>query len=618
MASFLIETTQSKTFSFCRITSFLFPFFLLSCAALQNEKIAPQIVINHNRPNLKSVGRVPGSSPTPASYYHTILGLQYEKERFFGSPLESDRLALKEYISALEHDPQSAFLMERIAALYHRMGNQEDALFYAERASRLSPANIEALILLGDIHLASGKTEEGFNAYRKSIQLAPNQRNAYFKIAKIYADKKDFDMAEKMIYKGIEVGPPSPFPYYFLGSLSTEKNRLTQGLEFHQEALSLNPNFEPAHIGIAVIYERQGKIQSAINVYRHILNRINPKSRQAANRLLQLFMKNKSFDDALSLLERLFEENPTNTDLSFQMVQVLVEKKEFSEAIEQLSPLVAARQNDLRLQVYLAALFEENHEPDKAISTYQAVLEKNPNAYDVRIRLGSLYFYQLKDVSRALAQGELAKKIAPQRTEAYLFSGLVLHEAERYDDAAKTLLKGIEKNPTLPDLHFHLGATFDKLKRFDDMVTEMKKAIDLDADYANALNYLGYTFADNGIRLNEAVTMINRALKVRPDDGYFIDSLGWAYYKKGEAKNALRLLKKAASLVPNDPVIHEHLGEVYLKNGRVELAREAWARSISLDPENDTLILRFKQAGFGHPSLENPIRKLKVPPLDLH
>lgn len=610
--------TQSKAFSFSRTILLLFFFFLVSCVTVQKEKTAPPVAINRTNPNLKSAAHIPKSSPTPASYYHTILGLQYEEERSLGSPLESDRLALKEYLAALEHDTESTFLMARIAVLYHRMGNQRDAVFYAERALRLSPANIEILVLLGDIYIASGEPEKGFNAYSKSIQLAPNQRDAYFKVAKIYADKKDLDMAEKMIYKGIEVGPPSPFAYYFLGSISTENKMLDRGLEFHQEALSLDPNFEPAHIGIAIIYERQGKIQAAINVYRHILNRINPKNRQSVNRLVQLLMKTKSFDDALNLLGRLFEEDPTNIDLSFQMVQVLVEKKEFSKAIKQLLPIVAARQNDLRLQVYLAALFEENNESDKAILTYQALLEKNPNAYDVRIRLGSLYFYQLKDVSKALAQGELAKKIAPQRTEAYLFTGLVLHEVERYDDAAAALLKGIEKNPMLPDLHFHLGATFDKLERFDDMVMEMKKAIDLDSDYANALNYLGYTFADNGIRLNEAVKLINRALKIRPDDGYFIDSLGWAYYRKGEVRNALRLLKKAVSLVPNDPVIHEHLGEVYLKNGRTELAREAWMRSLSLDPENDTLILRFKQAGFGPPPLKGRIQKLKISPLDVH
>lgn len=133
----------------------------------------------------------------------------------------------------------------------------------------------------------------------------------------------------------------------------------------------------------------------------------------------------------------------------------------------------------------------------------------------------------------------------------------------------------------MPDLHFHLGATYDKLNRFDDLIRQMEKTIQLDSNHANALNYLGYTYAEKGIHLNEAIDLINRALVIRPDDGYFVDSLGWAYYKKGKIQEALDALNRAVSLVPEDPVIHEHLGELYLKQNRLDLAKEAWARSLN-------------------------------------
>jgi len=599
--------------------SFFSVLLLASCATAQSKVVRSPSAGKTSLPQPQETSRSPKSQPTPASYYHTIRGLQYEEKGAYGAPSrQRDLLALKEYLLALEHDPKSAFLMERVARIYHRTGSQRDAAFYAERALSHDPSSVSLLTLLGDIYSASGEMEKGFEAYNKSIQMAPNQRDAYFKIAKVYADNKDLNAAEKMVYKGIEVGPPSPFAYYFLGSLATERKKLSRGLEFHQKALSLDPDFEPAHIGIATIYERQGKIQAAAEVYQHILSQINPNSRVTASRLLQLFMKNRLFDKALDFLEPLMGRDPGNIDLSFQLAQVLIEKKRFAEAIKRLLPVVSARPNDLRLQIYLAALYEENHQPKKAIKAYQAILEKNPSTYDVRIRLGSLYFYALKDATKALAQGNLAKKIAPQRPEAYLFTGLILHDLGRYEEAAETLSLGIEKKPTLPDLHFHLGAAFDKLDRFDDMVQEMERAIELDARYANALNYLGYTFADNGIRLNEAIDLIERALRVRPNDGYFIDSLGWAYYRKGEIQNALRLLKKAVSLVPDDSVIHEHLGEIYLSNGHVQLAREAWLRALSLAPENNPLMQRFKQAGFGVPQLKRRKEAPKAPPLEVH
>ncbi|MFQ5950065.1 MAG: tetratricopeptide repeat protein, partial [Nitrospiria bacterium] len=208
-----------------------------------------------------------------------------------------------------------------------------------------------------------------------------------------------------------------------------------------------------------------------------------------------------------------------------------------------------------------------------------------------------------------LSQGESAREIDPKREESYLFKGLVLFDAERYEEAVSVFKDGIEVKPMVPDLHFHLGAAYDKLGRFDDLVREMEKTIDLDSNHANALNYLGYTYAEKGIRLSEAIDLVNRALAVRPDDGYFIDSLGWAYYKKGMIGDALAMLQKAVLLVPDDPVIHEHLGEVYLGENKVDLARKAWVQSLQLNPDNMELISRFKEAGFGTPDLDGLIQK---------
>jgi tetratricopeptide (TPR) repeat protein len=113
-----------------------------------------------------------------------------------------------------------------------------------------------------------------------------------------------------------------------------------------------------------------------------------------------------------------------------------------------------------------------------------------------------------------------------------------------------------------------------------------------------ALNYLGYTYADRGMLLEEAVSLITRALSIRPDDGYVMDSLGWAYYKQGKFKESLDALEKAVVLAPNDPVILEHLGEVYLKENERERGRDAWVHSLKLDPKNEKLKARFREAGF--------------------
>lgn len=585
---------------------FLFAYFffviaLVSCAGVQTRNEVGHSVVSSKPTSTTQSARSPQAllnAPTADSYYHTLLGLQVEQERPLGSAIDNDREALGEYMAALSHDPKSGFLLEKISVLNYRIGNQKEALLYAKRARRLYPEDEKILILLGDVYLASGNPEKGLTAYGEALQLAPEKSPIFFKMAGLYASQKDFEMAEKVIRKGIEQGPLSPIGFYFLGRLAVEKKNLSEGIKFYQKALSINSAYEPAYIGIARVYEIQGRDQEAVEVYQHILMRVNSGNPEAGARLIQLLKRNKQYDAALELLGRLSRNSPGNLDISLQRALILAEKRDFSGAIKMLLPVLEGRPEDLRLYLYLSTLYEENKEIERAIATLRTVLDKDPDAYDIHIRLASLLFYKLQKVEKALFESSRARKIDPARPEAYLFSGLILQNEKRYSEASEVLLEGIAVNPSVTDLHFQLGAVFDKLNRFDEMVQSMKKTIELDPKHANALNYLGYTYAEKGIRLDEAVDLIHRALAVRPTDGYFIDSLGWALYKKGEFQEALTLLQKAVSLVPEDPVVHEHLGEIYLKNNQIDEARDAWRRSIELDPKNDKLIIRFNEAGF--------------------
>jgi tetratricopeptide (TPR) repeat protein len=554
------------------------------------------------------------STPTPSSYFHTLLGLRHEQDRFSNAGAGNLRLALQEYLTALQEDPNAFFLLKRVAILLNQMGKHEKAAHFAKRAVKLHPGDIEILDLLGDIYLTSDETDKALKIFREVIRIAPERSDAYYRIGLIYANRKEFDLAEKRVIQGIETGVASSLGYYYLGKISLSRGRSEKGLEYLEKAIALNRLLEPAHFEIAMIHEREKRPQEAIGVYRHILEEINPRSRESMQRLVALLIEGGSVDESLDFLQELARRDPSNVDISLELVRVWVEKKDYTRAIVKLLSVVKAIPGETSLRVYLASLYEQNKQFQEALSVYQQVLVDNPDAYAVRIRLGALYYYRLNDIEAALFQGETAQKVDPDRGESYIFRGLVLFDAERFEEAAGIFNEGIEMNPMSPELHFHLGAVYDKLNRFEDLVLEMKKAIDLDANHANALNYLGYSYAERGIRLNEAIALVNRALAVRPDDGYFIDSLGWAYYKKGMTEDALAVLQKAVLLVPDDPVIHEHLGEVYLGENKIDLAREAWAQSLSLNPDNIELISRFKEAGFGDPVLEDRFQRANTQP----
>ena len=127
------------------------------------------------------------------------------------------------------------------------------------------------------------------------------------------------------------------------------------------------------------------------------------------------------------------------------------------------------------------------------------------------------------------------------------------------------------------------------MNRTNDSIAEMEKILKIDPESAEALNFIGYSYADRGIKLNKAETMIQKALKLKTGDGYITDSLGWVYFKKNNLKLAIKYLKKASDSLPNDPTIAEHLGDAYAKAGRFKDALKTYRRALKLKPDDKRL-----------------------------
>jgi tetratricopeptide (TPR) repeat protein len=156
----------------------------------------------------------------------------------------------------------------------------------------------------------------------------------------------------------------------------------------------------------------------------------------------------------------------------------------------------------------------------------------------------------------------------------------------------------LEIDPDQAELYFRLGVLADKLGQKRETIQYLKSAIKKDPFHVMALNYLGYTYADRGINLDEAEDLIKRALKFRFNDGYIIDSLGWVYYKKKKYDEALVELEKAWKLAPNDQVIGEHLGDVYVKKGFWDKALKTYRRILEVHPnakEKETILKKIKE-----------------------
>jgi tetratricopeptide (TPR) repeat protein len=158
---------------------------------------------------------------------------------------------------------------------------------------------------------------------------------------------------------------------------------------------------------------------------------------------------------------------------------------------------------------------------------------------------------------------EKAIELDQKKVDLYLMLASVFENKKAYEKALAVLDQGLKKDQKNVELIFRQGVVLDKMGEKTRSLDRMSTIIEIDPNHADALNYIGYTYAEQGIRLDEAMSLIEKALSIKPDSGYIIDSLGWVYFQKGMYDEALKYLEQAAS-VPNIPIM-EHLGDVYLR-----------------------------------------------------
>ena len=252
----------------------------------------------------------------------------------------------------------------------------------------------------------------------------------------------------------------------------------------------------------------------------------------------------------------------------------------------------------------LADLYEGLKKPDLAIKTYERMPSGSPLGRSALIqRAVDLDTSERSDEAKA----DLQKLITTGPTDIEAVTALANLERGRkeFAECADAYAKAIALTPA-PDksawtLFYFRGICYERSKQWPKAEADFKKALELFPDQPHVLNYLGYSWVDKGINLDEGLRMISRAVEQRADDGYIVDSLGWAYYRIGKYEEAVKNLDRAVELKPEDPTINDHLGDAYWKVGRALEARFQWAHARDLNPEPEDLTVIQQKLKSGLP-----------------
>ena len=241
----------------------------------------------------------------------------------------------------------------------------------------------------------------------------------------------------------------------------------------------------------------------------------------------------------------------------------------------------------------LADLYESVKKPAMAIKIYERVPANSPLKRNAQIQLAT----NLDTADRSDEAIKILKTVTTEDSrdlEAIMALGNIERGRKKFADCAQTYSLGIDALPSNNDkansvYYYYRGICEERSKQWSKAEADMRKALELQPEQPHVLNYLGYSWIDQGINLDEGMKMIKRAVDQRPDDGYIVDSLGWAYYRIGNYEDAVKNLERAIDLKPEDPTINDHLGDAYWRIGRTLEAKFQWAHARDLKPEPEEL-----------------------------
>ena len=472
----------------------------------------------------------------------------------------------------LKEDPENEAGVEQLTQLLLDEGKSEDAVSLLEGITARSPTPA-LLDLLGDAYTQAHDLPKAEAAYRKASDLDPAESSHLRGLGQTLLSEEKYSDALAVYQKLADLMPDDADVYLRLGQIYRELNQLDLAEQSLLKARQYEPGSPEVMYNEAMLYEAQGRFDDAIHVLSDAVAGMKSQSTVLPSRrrslailyqqLGQLYRDAQNFPAAINTyleLGHLGDEEDRRSRIL--IMDTYRAEKNLPKALEAGKEAVAKYPSDTAVVTSNALLLGENGQTDEAVKILRAQLTKTVADRDTYVNIAQVY----------------------ERARRY-------KEAEQAALAAEAL-PGVPRDNEM--VWFMLGAIYERQKLYDRAEVEFTQALAVNPRDAAVLNYYGYMLGDLGIRLDEAQSLVQRALQEEPNSGAYLDSLGWIYFRENKLADAEVTLRKAVQFEAHDATIRSHLGDVYAKSGRMDLAAtqwekslEEWRHSLPADLEND-------------------------------
>lgn len=495
--------------------------------------------------------------------------------------------ALLDYYQALLYDSTSAQILKAIGRDLMRTNRYESATQYLKRSYKFNPRDKETIYYLAEANFNTKNYQMATRYFEKFLELDPDnatvQNNLIYLYTQQHQDEKLIKMRERLWERsGYDFDQAVQ-----LITLYIKNKRMDRAQAMVEKLLTAQPNNAENWVLQGMIHEMQKDTVSAVSDYKKAAQ-IEPGNAQAQGKLYEFFRKRQDWDG----LTRVFSQIVAADSLDYRARLILSEGLFYSKKYQQAADVVVPLQDspDFRLQAYemLGRVATIRKEFDKAEDYYNKLIDGNPQNKFAWIFLANLYFQENKP-QKSLKVMQKAIDIIPGDPDLLSNYGVLLNQMKRYKEALPVLKQAHQLDPEDLNTIVSLSALYEQLKMYNAADSLYQYALKKYPDEAILLNNYSYSLSERGIKLNEALKMALRALNKNPDNGAYLDTVGWIYYQLGDFKTALTYIKKAVDNREDSPVVIEHLGDIYSKLGNFSKAREYWQKAYEMDSSNMTL-----------------------------
>lgn len=531
--------------------------------------------------------------------------------------LEARKLLGRVYLRSLG-DSQSGTQSQEVLKL---------AIEQYESIVKIEPNNPDNHLLLGRLYILNKDLVKAESEFKTAIKEDPNSEEAVTNVAYLYNEEGDNKKAAEILNSVPESGRTAKI-YSALGYTYEQQKDYKNAIAAYREAIKLDHDNLDAMRGLAQNLLNDNQVDAALQQYK-VVQEADPEDPQAALRVAEIYRHQGKFDLAMENLKKAEAMVQDSLEVRYNEALVLEALGKYDEAADLLQKLLAStshpdnkysageRNNRALFLERLGNVYREESRPLLALETFRKIVDlggdEASRGYQEMI---DSYREQKQWTDATRAAREAVSKL-PNDKQLKLMLATELADDSKPDEAiqtAKSLLKGTAEDREtyigLSQIYLRLkrwkecedalaqaerlstrneekeyvlflqGSVYERQKKYEQAEQVFRQVLQQDPSNTQTLNYLGYMLADRNVHLEEALTLVKKALLLDPQNPAYLDSLGWVYFRMGEYDQAEENLRKAADKIPNDATMQDHLGELYAKTGRLKLAAAHWERAL--------------------------------------